>query len=63
VLEWSSDSAHENHKPAAPDERVIVKLEQPARATSVRLVFQLGEANNDWYWAIDDLHLFAEPRR
>ena len=44
-------------------ERVTVAVDQPARARSVRLVFQLGESNNDWYWAVDDIRLFGEERR
>ena len=63
VLEWSSDPEDPNHAPAAVDERVIVPVETPAGARTVRLVFQLGEANNDWYWAVDDIRLFAEVRR
>ena len=63
VLEWRSEAGHPNDKAAAVSERVAVPVEQPARARSVRLVFQLGESNNDWYWALDDLRLFAEERR
>ena len=63
VLEWHSKAGHENFKPAAPNERVTVAVDQPARARSVRLVFQLGESNNDWYWAVDDIRLFGEERR
>ena len=63
VMEWHSKAGHENFKPAAPNERVTVAVDQPARARSVRLVFQLGESNNDWYWAVDDIRLFGEERR
>jgi len=63
VLEWRSEAGDPNFKAAAGNERVEVPVAQPAMAKSVQLVFQLGESNNDWYWAIDDIRLFAEERR
>ncbi len=63
VLEWRSEAGDPNFKAAAGNERVEVPVAQPAMAKSVQLVFQLGESNNDWYWAIDDIRLFAQERR
>ena len=28
-----------------------------------RLVFQLGESDNDWFWAIDDVRVVGEAQR
>ena len=59
VLEWRSEEGHEDYKADAISERVRVPVESPEGAGSMRLVFELGEANNDWFWAIDDILVFA----
>ena len=62
VLRWES-TAGANHKPAAPNERVIVELDNPEGAKSAVLTFELADAANDWYWAIDNLRLTGRPLR
>ena len=59
VLEWRSEEGHDDYKADAISERVRVPVESPEGAGSMRLVFELGEANNDWFWAIDDILVFA----
>ncbi|MCP4794751.1 MAG: hypothetical protein GY885_01160 [Phycisphaeraceae bacterium] len=63
VLEWRSESDGENYKSSSINERVRVSIEVPRNARSVRFVFELGEANNDWFWAIDDIRVYAAPDR
>ena len=63
VLESSSSQGSATYKAAGPSERVRIPIDPPARARSVRLVFQLGESNNDWYWALDDVRLLGPAPR
>ena len=63
VLEWSSIQGSATYKAAGSSERVRIPIDPPARARSVRLVFQLGESNNDWYWALDDVRLLGPAPR
>ena len=59
LFEWRSEPDRENHKPSSINERVRVSIEAPRNARAVRFVFELGEANNDWFWAIDDIRVYA----
>lgn len=54
VLSWSS-IAGANFKADAPDELVSISLPNAGAATSVRLAFNLFNAANDWWWAIDNV--------
>ncbi|MCP4069437.1 MAG: metallophosphoesterase family protein [Phycisphaeraceae bacterium] len=63
VFQWRSESDGENYKSSSINERVRVSIEVPRNARSVRFVFELGEANNDWFWAIDDIRVYAAPDR
>ncbi|QDT67815.1 PEP-CTERM motif protein [Planctomycetes bacterium MalM25] len=60
VLRWESDAESDFFKDDAEDERVVLDLQYDGSATSIELEFGLGEANNDWWWAIDNL-LVAVP--
>ncbi len=50
-----------HHNPSSINERVRVSIEAPRNARFVRFTFELGEANNDWFWAIDDIRVYAAP--
>ena len=63
VFEWRSEPDGENHKAASISERVRLSIEAPRNARAVRFVFELGEADNDWFWAIDDIRVYAAPDR
>lgn len=60
VLRWESDEESDFFKNDAEDERVVLDLQYDGSASSVQLEFGLGESNNDWWWAIDNL-LVAVP--
>lgn len=55
---WNSDSTSATFKNDAPNEvdRQVAFL-APAGASSVRLHFNIANAANDWWWAIDNLSL------
>lgn len=59
ALRWDSQPGSPTFKNDATNERVIVNLANPTGATSVTLQFGLVNAGNDWWWAIDNVELFA----
>jgi hypothetical protein len=59
VLKWDSLSTSPTFKNDAPNEQVTINLNNPAGATSVILEFGLLNAGNDWWWAIDNVEVFA----
>ncbi len=56
VLLWDS-VAGPTFKPDAPNERVSFTIASPPGARSVRLVFAMLNARNNWWWAVDNLSL------
>lgn len=58
VLNWSS-IAGANFKADAPDELVSISLPNAGSATSVRLAFNMFNAANDWWWAIDNVKVLG----
>jgi hypothetical protein len=60
ILRWASVAADSDFKPGATNETVVVPLNNPAGATSVTLQFGMTDAENDWWWAIDNV-LVATP--
>ncbi|MCH2102342.1 MAG: hypothetical protein MK209_10525, partial [Planctomycetes bacterium] len=59
ILEWRSKIGDDNYKAPATNERVRASFDRPEKAKSVRLTFVLGESNNDWFWAIDNIRVFG----
>ncbi|MEO1496218.1 MAG: PEP-CTERM sorting domain-containing protein [Planctomycetota bacterium] len=63
VLRWVSDPEDANFKDDATNERVFIDLDYDGSATSLDLEFSLLNADNDWWWGIDNLlvQVPAEP--
>jgi hypothetical protein len=68
VFHWNSDSADTDpldpqgdgvFKPAATNESLVVDIPNPTGATSMQLTWQMPQADNDWWWAIDNLVVFT----
>jgi hypothetical protein len=56
VMRWSSDPANPNfHDDNSVNESITVQLNNPAGASSMVLKIGLITAENDWWWAIDNL--------
>lgn len=55
VFQWSSDATDPNFKEDAPNEMVNVSLPSAGAATTMQLGFNLFNATNDWWWAIDNI--------
>ena len=63
VLRWSSDASSDFFKSDDTinwNEFVSIPFEAPENATTVQLTFTYADAGNDWFWAIDNIHLTAE---
>jgi hypothetical protein len=68
LFHWNSDSSDTNpadpqgdgtFKATATNESLLVDIPNPAGATSMRLTWQMPQADNDWWWAIDNLVVFT----
>lgn len=59
VMRWSSDNTLPNFHADNPNESVTVQLNNPTGATSAVLRFGLILAENDWWWAVDNLVVSA----
>ncbi len=63
VMNWSSisdDPNYHDHFPAG-GESIVVPLNNPAGASSMKLKIGLINAANDWYWAFDNLAIGEPP--
>lgn len=60
VLKFDSyPTSSPNFHGTAYDEAVVVDLQYNGTATNLKLNFGLGIAENDWWWAIDNVHVFS----
>lgn len=62
VLRWDSTPGSPFFHADNPNESITVLLRNPAGASSVVLTFGLVLAENDWWWAIDNLVISAGVR-
>jgi hypothetical protein len=64
ILEWTSQPGA-NFKPDATNETVGYLVAPPSGANSMRLRFELLDAGNNWWWAVDNIQVRAAtlPRR
>jgi hypothetical protein len=61
LLRWESDPNRPHFKAEAVNETIVVPLHPPAGARSMVLTFGLFDADNDWWWAIDNVVVDARP--
>lgn len=57
LLRWESMSDDVNYKPAATNETVDLELDNPEGAASFVASFTMPYAQNDWWWAIDNIRV------
>jgi hypothetical protein len=62
VMQWDS-FAGPTFKPDATNERVELNLANPAGAQTVQIQFQMLDARNNWWWAIDNVEVSATQIR
>ena len=55
IHRWVSDPASPNFHDDAPNEMLILQLDNPEGAQNVVMKFGMFDAGNDWWWAIDNL--------
>jgi hypothetical protein len=55
VLFWESDQSSPNYHDHNQNEVVVVPLDNPDGASTLKLTFGLHDSGNDWWWAIDNL--------
>ncbi|MBK1834635.1 immunoglobulin domain-containing protein [Roseibacillus ishigakijimensis] len=65
LLHWNSfsgDTVDEGDgifHPDAENESVLLAIPNPAGASSMELTFHMPQADNDWWWAVDNLLVFS----
>lgn len=68
-LRWTSDASDPvfdaetnpfGFKPDSSNEIINISIDNPAEASQVRLQFGMPQAENDWWWAIDNVQLLGE---
>ncbi|WP_425396015.1 hypothetical protein [Aeoliella sp.] len=59
VFRWSSDALDANYKDHAPNELISIPLPASGSATTMQLGFNMFNATNDWWWAIDNVNVSA----
>jgi hypothetical protein len=65
LFHWNGDEADNTndadgiYKASATNESLLVNIPNPAGATSMQLTWQMPQADNDWWWAIDNLMVFT----
>jgi len=55
LMKWDSIAGSPTFKPDAPNEQILLPLNNPAGAQKVVLSFELRDGANDWWWAIDNI--------
>ena len=62
LLTWLSDGQDLNYKDdMSTNEYVLAPLSNPNGASEVKLVFEMFDAGNDWWWAIDNVSIGVPP--
>jgi hypothetical protein len=60
ILVWDSDTSSPDFKPDATNETVELPISNPAGATSMNLRWEMFDATNDWWWAVDNIVVAAQ---
>ncbi|UYV14065.1 MAG: fibronectin type III domain-containing protein [Phycisphaera sp.] len=55
IMRWTSRQGEPTYHAKNPAERVVVPIQNPGGAGHAVFMFRLDQAENDWYWAIDNL--------
>lgn len=57
LFRWESINTDDNYKAAALNETLDFALENPEDAASIVVTFTMPYAQNDWWWAIDNVRV------
>lgn len=60
IMHWNSTSGSDDFKPDAVSETVSLTLDVPEGATTASISFEMMQAGNNWWWAIDNITVDAE---
>jgi hypothetical protein len=61
ILRWDSVSGSPTFHDDNPNELVVIPLNNPEGAASLKLKLGLLESANDWWWAVDNLAVGVPP--
>lgn len=60
VLLFESDSTSPDFHPDATNESVDISIENPSGASTLQIQFEMFDATNDWWWAVDNIQVAGE---
>ena len=60
VFLWDSDPASPNFKDDATNESVELLINNPAGSSSMQIQFEMFDATNDWWWAVDNIEVAGQ---
>lgn len=60
VLLFESDSASPDFKPDATNETVELAISNPMGSTTMEIQFEMFDATNDWWWAVDNIQVAGQ---
>ncbi len=62
LFTWLSDNSDLNYKDdMSTNEYVLVPLANPGDATDLKISFEMFDAGNDWWWAVDNIAVGVPP--
>lgn len=60
ILYWNSFPGDPDFHPDATNETVAININNPAGAANLQLQWEMFDAGNDWWWAIDNIVVAGE---
>lgn len=60
VLLFESDETSPDFKPDATNETVELAINNPLGANTMEIQFEMFDATNDWWWAVDNIQVAGE---
>lgn len=60
ILLWESDELSPDFHPDAVNETVNISIDNPSGASTMRVQWEMFDATNDWWWAIDNIEIAGQ---
>lgn len=61
ILRWDSNSDGPFFHDHAPNESVLIPINNPGNLTNLKLTFGMEKGANDWWWAVDNITVGTPP--
>jgi len=61
ILRWDSQADGPFFKEDAPNESILIPINNPGNLTNLKLTFGMEKGANDWWWAVDNITVGTPP--